>query len=99
MIPKNQWPVPKWLSDTPDVDKPAAKTRFYLNLAATYCGDRGNITKLARALDVEAKTIHSAIDRGQVSPEMAVALENLLGRAQFPRELFRPDIFTLPVEA
>jgi hypothetical protein len=96
MTPQNQWPVPKWVADLPDVEQQAAKTRFYLFLAAVYAEDRGNLSKLARLLDNSVQAVHGAVERGSVSPEMAVAIENLLGRAQFPRELFRPDLFTLP---
>lgn len=98
MSPLSQIPLPAWLADLPDVEREAAKTRFMLCLAAAYLEDRGSYSKLARALNVPVNTVHSARERGQISPEMAIAVESLLGRALFPRELFRPDLFTLPVE-
>lgn len=93
-----QWPMPGWLAALPDDAAKVAKTRFLLCLAASYSGDRGSLSKLGRRLGVPAQTIHGAADRGQVTPEMAIALEALLGRELFPRELFRPDLFELPGE-
>lgn len=98
MSDKFQWPMPSWLGDLPDVEAKVAKTRILLCLASAYCGERGNLSRLARRMNVPEQTVHSAADRGQVSPEMAIALETLLGREHFPRELFRPDLFTLPAE-
>lgn len=98
MSTKFEWPMPAWLAQTPDVDRPQARTRFLLCLAAVYVAERGNQSKLARAIGSHIKTVLAAGDRGQVSPEMAIAIESVLGRELFPRELFRPDLFNIPAE-
>lgn len=98
MSQENQWPIPVWVAELPDVERKSAETRYLLGVAANYCCDRGNISRLARTLGTSVQSIHSAIDRGQVSAEMAISIEKVLGRKHFPRELFRPDLFTLPEE-
>lgn len=90
--------MPSWLAEIPDVERSKARTRFLLCLASAYTAERGDKTKLAQAIDAKVKTMHAANERGQVSPEMAIAIETALGRDLFPRELFRPDLFTLPAE-
>lgn len=90
--------MPPWLADLPDVERPKARIRFLLCLASAYCGDRGNHSKLAHVIGFHVNTVHAAKQRGDVSPEMALALESALGRELFPRELFLPDLFNIPAE-
>ena len=98
MSTETLWPVPSWVSDLPDVERDSARTRYLLGLAAAYLCERGNLSKLARALNCPIATLHSAVDRGQISGELAVTIERALGRRHFPRELLRPDLFIIPVE-
>ncbi len=98
MSTKFAWPEPSWLASTQDDVQAQVRTRFFLCLAAAYCGERGNHARLARTIGMNVQAVHSARERGQVSPEMAIAIESALGRELFPRELFRPDLFTIPAE-
>lgn len=95
---ENQWPMPKWLGEIPDVERQPATTRFLLCLAAIYIKDRGSTADLARELGLNANQINVMKARGQVSGEIAVKIETLLGRETFPRELFRPDLFLISAE-
>lgn len=69
-----------------------------LRLAALYHNETGSLGDLAEALGLSNPALHMAIKRGQVSPDMAIGIESLLGRKLFPREMLRPDLFTLPQE-
>ncbi len=90
---------PAWIlrNDTASqVDR--ARLRYVIRLAALFDNEDGNISRLSTALGFSSTALHMAMKRGQVTAEVAVALENRLGRHHFPRELFRPDLFTLPAE-
>lgn len=54
---------------------------------------------MAARLGLGKNAILQAKTRGRISGKMAVQLESLLGRELFPRELFRPDLFLIEVEA
>ena len=92
---QNQWPRPGWHDSLPEPDQAAATVRVLLSLAAIYCSESGTATALAEALDLGPSSILQAKQRGKVSGELAVKLEELLGREHFPRELFRPDLFLI----
>jgi hypothetical protein len=96
MSPQFQWPTPQWLRDLPDVEQKAALTRFHLCLATAYACDKASPAELSRLLGMSDSAINQMKNRGTVAAEQAIALERLLGRQLFPRELFRPDLFVLP---
>jgi hypothetical protein len=92
-------PLPAWVSShqTPEtVDR--AKLCFIMRLAALYHNDKGSVGRLALACGLAESTFHQAMKRGEIAPGHAVEIERLVGRPLFPRELFRPDLFTLPQE-
>lgn len=89
-------PTPAWVMrhDTPEsVDR--AKLAFLLRLAALYHNATGSLTELSLALGMSDSVLHMAMKRGQITAEVAVAIEKAIGRQHFPRELFRPDLFTV----
>ena len=90
-----QWPMPAWHDSLRSADQGPSKTRILLSLAAVYATEAGTASGLADALGMKPSAILQARARGIVSPEMAIKLEELLGRAHFPRELFRPDLFLI----
>lgn len=92
---KNQWPEPDWLDSLPVAEREASKVRVLLSLAAIYASPSGTAAALAHALDMRPTALLQARSRGQVSGEMAVKIEAVLGRECFPRELFRPDLFVI----
>lgn len=67
-----------------------ATARFLLRLAALYYSPKGNLADLSQALGYHPATLSGAQN---ITAEMAVSLEDLLGRETFPRTLFRPDLF------
>lgn len=92
-------PIPAWVMahQTPEsVDR--AKLCFYIRLAALYHNDKGSVGQLALACDLAESTLHQAMKRGEIAPAHAVQIEKIVGRSLFPRELFRPDLFTIPAE-
>jgi hypothetical protein len=94
----DQWPVPEWLAELPDDERHKALVRYMLCLAVAYMGDKASPGDLSRALGMHHSQVNLMKHRGTVAGETAVKLEALLGRKLFPRELFRPDLFTLPAE-
>jgi hypothetical protein len=95
MILKNQWPEPNWLDSVPAEEREAAKVRILLSLAAVYASVEGTASALALLLGVHHNSILQAKKRGKVSGELAVKIEEALGRECFPREAFRPDLFVI----
>lgn len=83
---------------TPDWARENDATRlcFLVRLAALFHNEQGSVTQLSEAIGLTKPALHVAMKRGQIAPGHAVAIEDLLGRPLFPRELFRPDLFTLP---
>ncbi|HLP69141.1 MAG TPA: hypothetical protein VK181_16625 [Rhizobium sp.] len=78
-----------------EADQGKAQARVLLDIAAIYATSSGTSSALAHALGVNPTAILQARSRGKVSAELAVKIESLLGRALFPRELFRPDLFLI----
>ena len=81
---------PVWIDKLPTNDREAARVRFLLKLAALHYSPRGTVRELSAGLGY---TSDSLVQYNKISGELAVKLENLLGRDAFPRELFRPDLF------
>lgn len=91
---QNKWPEPAWIAELPEEERGRAKVRFYLSLAAAWHSDRGTLTELSRSLGLNDAHLNVARKRGKVSPELAVQIESILGRENFPRELFN-DLFVI----
>lgn len=85
--------TPSWA-----LDDTQARMCFLIRLAALYHNDTGSLTQLSEAIGLSKPALHVACKRGQIAPEHAVAIEKLIGRALFPRELFRPDLFLISAE-
>lgn len=81
---------PAYFDTLPKEEAETAKVRFLLRLAALYYSPKGNLADLSSALGYHTGTLSGTVS---IPPGMAVALEKLLGRETFPRELFRPDLF------
>lgn len=92
-------PSPAWVMqhDTPSqVDH--ARLCFLIRLAALYHNERGSLGLLSTAIGMSEPALAMVCKRGTITGEIAVAIEAKIGRALFPREMFRPDLFTLPAE-
>lgn len=98
MSTQERWPTPDWLADLPDDERHLAFIRYMLCVAVAFSGDKATPATLSRSLGLSDGAVNIMKHRGQVSPEIAVALERLLGRVNFPREMFRPDLFIIPAE-
>jgi hypothetical protein len=92
------WPVPDWLAELPDDVRHRAFVRYMLCMAVAYMGDKASPADLSHALGMSHNQVNLMKHRGTIAGETAVKLEGLLGRQHFPREMFRPDLFTLPAE-
>lgn len=76
-----------------ETERRAAETRFILKVAALYFTPLGSVAALANTCGYHEKSFSGL---RQITPELAIKLEGLLGREHFPREFFRPDLFKLP---
>lgn len=55
------------------------------------------MSTLSTGIGLADGTLASYLSSGQpITAELAVKLEDALGRTLFPRELFRPDLFCAP---
>lgn len=79
-------PVPAWA-------QPDDHQEFALRAAALYHNKLGSIGLLSEAIGLSNAALHMALNYKGITPKHAIAIEKLLGREHFPRELFRPDIF------
>lgn len=92
-------PLPAWVSacqTAESVDR--AKLCFIIRLAALFHNEKGSVGQLSIACGLAESTLHQALKRAEIAPGHAVEIERVVGRSLFPRELFRPDLFTLPQE-
>lgn len=78
--------VPNWVS-------PEQHQRFAVRLAALYFHEDGSLGTLSKGLGASRTMLHMALKQGGLTVKHCIALEELLGRENFPREFFRPDIF------
>jgi hypothetical protein len=94
----SKWPEPKWLLDVPEHERTAARLRFHLAIAAIYANADMLDQSLSVDLGLALNTVGQIKSRGRITGELAIKLEQLLGRECFPRELFRPDLFLVSAE-
>jgi DNA-binding transcriptional regulator LsrR (DeoR family) len=92
-------PPPAWVSGK---DFPSATDRarllFYLRLAALYHNERGSLVDLAHDMGFSRSTLHMALKRGHLPTDIAVKIENKIGRELFPIQLLRPDLTPNPIQ-
>ncbi|WP_288959839.1 hypothetical protein [uncultured Sulfitobacter sp.] len=96
MTDLKNWPTPLWLGDTKPADREKAELDYHLRLAAIYATKEGTLTALSVAMGYKEDYLAVTKSRGSLPPKTAIAIEDFCGRERFPRELFRPDLFTLP---
>lgn len=85
--------MPPWLSSVnEDEHREAARVRFLIRVAALYYSKEGRMKLLSKNIGLHPNSL-ALMDK--ITPEMAIKLEDVLGRELFPRELFRPDIFSI----
>lgn len=95
-MPSFTWPEPSWLGEITDpATREEARIRFHLSLAAIYCTENGRLDDLARCLGKPKGTVRTQRYRARPSHTLAIGIEETLGRDLFPREMFRPDLFTV----
>lgn len=83
---------PAYLADLHRDDQGPARCRFLIRIAALYYSPEGRVSSLSEALGFHPGTLAGT---STITPEVAIKLEELLGRDLFPRSLFRPDLFVL----
>lgn len=88
--------LPKWLEEVPEERQLIETTRFYLRIAALYVDPEGRLSALSLACGLAESTLATVSKRVEkLSPETAILIERTVGRDLMPRELFRPDLFTI----
>lgn len=81
------FPIPAWV-------EPEQRAEFTVRLAALYHNMSGSLGDLSESLDGSRSLLHMALKaKDGVNAKTCIKLEELLGRENFPREFFRPDIF------
>lgn len=80
-------PVPLWV-------RPEQRQEFAVRLAALYHNRTGSLGILSEAMGLSKSVLHMALKTpGGLNAQHCIKLEEILGRENFPREFFRPDIF------
>ena len=79
-------PVPAWVS-------PEQRQEFVVRLAALYHNRTGSLAELSRAMGGSGSLLHMALKTNGLNAKHCIKLEEILGRENFPREFFCPDIF------
>ena len=83
---------PAYLADLTEDKQAPARCRFLIRLAALYYSPEGKVSSLSEKLGLHPGTLAGS---STITPEIAIRLEELLGREHFPRSLFRPDLFLI----
>lgn len=88
--------MPQWIKDLPDGEREDARRRFLLRTAALHYSRDGHLKALSTGIGLAEGTLATYLSAGQaLTAEIAIKLEECLGRKLFPRELWRPDLFDL----
>lgn len=83
---------PSYLDSLPEDQAKIGRCRFLIRLAALHYSPDGSVKTLSESLGLHPGTLAGV---SNISGELAVKLETVLGRDKFPRELFRPDLFVV----
>lgn len=89
------YPEPIWLATIPEVDRPSARLRWVLEIAAAYATAEGTMTALSVLCGMDPSTVGKAKFDGRISPRLAIKIENVLGRTIMPREFICPEFFAV----
>jgi hypothetical protein len=82
--------LPKYCAEVEGFDPKTIRARFMIRLAALYYSPSGQLSDMSKALGFHSGTLAGL---NEISPKLAIGIEELLGRERFPRELLRPDLF------
>lgn len=94
-MPASPFPEPKWLQTLPAAERPAARLRWILEIAASYATPEGTMTALSRLCDKSDSTVGKAKFDGQISARLAIKIEQVIGRDIMPREVICPEFFAI----
>ncbi|WLJ71108.1 hypothetical protein [Sphingomonas phage Carli] len=89
------YPEPSWLHTIPEEERGSARLRWVLEIAAAYATAEGTMTALSVLCGMDQSTIGKAKHLGQLSPRLAIKIENVLGRDIMPREMLCPEFFVV----
>lgn len=98
MVP--QYPLPDYLTKgkfRTEHERLKAYSHFWVRLAALYADPSGSVVKLSDRLPMNKLPGPPQTLRADqlVNPTTAIAIEKVVGRHLFPRELLRPDVFDI----
>lgn len=82
---------PRYIETLPEDRKEAARAQFMLRVCALHFSPGGTMKALSAAVGFAPNTLTGV---KKISAELAVRLEDALGKDRFPRSLFRPDLFS-----
>lgn len=71
-------------------------TRYLIRLAALYHNSAGSISELSDACGLSRSGLSSLLHARSLPPKVAIRIEEVVGREFIQRDLFRPDIFSVP---
>lgn len=90
--------IPPRIEALTEPQREHARLRYVLLLAAVWYSRSGTLAELAEDCGYNKGLFSTCMTRGEVTPDIALALEKTLGREHWPRELFCPRL-ALPAEA
>lgn len=87
---------PLWLQQMA-VGEPrkVARLKWLLDLCALYATEDGKMTDLSLMCGFSSSAIGKARYVGAISPDMAIRIEQCLGRAWITREVLLPELFSI----
>lgn len=97
MIGNGEMFFPPWLKKVPAAERDYEQRKFLLRLAALYHSREGTMEKMSTSMDMHPRSLAHVIHQGcNMSPELCVKIEKLVGRRVAPREAFNLDLFNIP---
>lgn len=86
------FPEPSWLGNLPREEQEGYRLRFNIAMAALYARPDGSIIKFSEELGLPPTALSKAKTLMRLSPEVALKIEQRLGRELFPWECFLPAL-------
>lgn len=85
---------PSYMGGLSPEEAEICRARFLIRIAALYDNPLGQLSVLSEKLGLHRGSLAQL---NQISPQLAIKIETLLGADIFPRTLMRPDIFSAEV--
>ena len=89
--------LPTWLESLPVRDRPRARARFLLKIAACLATEEGSISVLSQRLGLHRNSLNSMLAQGAMDDGIPVniikAVEAAIGPGVIPRGTMNPQVY------